>query len=36
MLTDEQKSQLIQAATEACQWAYAPYSRYAVGAGWRW
>jgi len=32
MLTDEQQAQLIQAAIEARQWAYAPYSRYPVGA----
>jgi len=32
MLTDEMRSRLIQAATEARQWAYAPYSNYAVGA----
>jgi len=32
MLTDEQQAQLIQAAVEARQWAYAPYSRYPVGA----
>jgi cytidine deaminase len=32
MLTDEQKNQLIQAAIEARQWAYAPYSHYPVGA----
>ncbi len=32
MLTDEQKQQLIQAAQHVRQWAYAPYSNYAVGA----
>jgi cytidine deaminase len=32
MLTDEQKHALIQAAIAARQWAYAPYSHYAVGA----
>jgi cytidine deaminase len=32
MLTDEMRSRLIQAAAEARQWAYAPYSNYAVGA----
>ncbi len=32
MLTDEQKNQLLQAAIEARQWAYAPYSNYPVGA----
>lgn len=32
MLTDEQKSTLIQAAVEARRRAYAPYSKYAVGA----
>ncbi len=32
MLTDEMRSRLIQAAVEARQWAYAPYSNYAVGA----
>jgi len=32
MLTDEIKTQLIQAASEARQWAYAPYSNYPVGA----
>jgi cytidine deaminase len=32
MLTDETKTQLIEAASEARQWAYAPYSGYPVGA----
>lgn len=32
MLTDKQKRELIQVAQEARQWAYAPYSNYAVGA----
>lgn len=32
MLTDETKTQLIQAARDARQWAYAPYSNYPVGA----
>lgn len=32
MLTDEMRQQLIQAARQARQWAYAPYSHYAVGA----
>lgn len=32
MLTDEQKSSLTQAAVEARRRAYAPYSKYAVGA----
>jgi len=32
MLTDEQQAQLIKEAIEARQWAYAPYSRYPVGA----
>jgi cytidine deaminase len=32
MLTDETKTQLVQAASDARQWAYAPYSNYPVGA----
>jgi len=32
MLTDEVRQELIQAARIARQWAYVPYSRYAVGA----
>jgi cytidine deaminase len=32
MLTDEIKTQLIQAALAARHWAYAPYSNYPVGA----
>lgn len=32
MWTDEQRSKLIQAAQEARRWAYAPYSKYPVGA----
>ena len=32
VLTDEQKQSLIHAAQEARQWAYAPYSKYNVGA----
>ena len=32
MLTDEERKELIEAATQARQWAYAPYSHYAVGA----
>lgn len=32
MLTNEQKTHLIQAALQARQLAYAPYSNYAVGA----
>lgn len=31
-VTDEIRQQLINAATEARRWAYAPYSKYAVGA----
>ncbi len=31
-LNDEQRRQLIAAAAQARRWAYAPYSRYAVGA----
>jgi cytidine deaminase len=31
-LTDELREELVQAAIEARKWAYAPYSRYAVGA----
>ena len=31
MLTEEQRNNLIQAAIEARQWAYAPYSNYSVG-----
>jgi cytidine deaminase len=31
-LTDEAKQKLIEAAVEARQWAYAPYSNYQVGA----
>lgn len=31
-LTDEIRDRLIQAAVEARQWAYAPYSHYRVGA----
>ena len=31
-LKDEQRQQLIEAAVQARQWAYAPYSNYAVGA----
>lgn len=32
MLTDELRTSLIQAAIQARQWAYAPYSNYPVGA----
>jgi len=32
MLTDEIRNSLIQAAIQARQWAYAPYSKYPVGA----
>jgi cytidine deaminase len=32
MLSDETRQSLIQAAMQARQWAYAPYSHYAVGA----
>jgi len=32
MLSDEVRQKLIQAAQEARQWAYAPYSGYTVGA----
>jgi cytidine deaminase len=32
MLSDETRQILIQAAMQARQWAYAPYSHYAVGA----
>jgi cytidine deaminase len=32
MLTNDTKAQLIQAASDARQWAYAPYSNYLVGA----
>ncbi len=32
MLTDQERSQLIQSAIEIRQWAYAPYSHYPVGA----
>lgn len=32
MLTDEMREILIQHAAQAMQWAYAPYSNYAVGA----
>jgi cytidine deaminase len=32
MLTNDTKAQLIQAASDARQWAYAPYSSYLVGA----
>lgn len=32
MLSNEEKTRLIQRALEAYQWAYAPYSHYQVGA----
>ncbi len=32
MLTDEERQQLIQAASNVRRWAYVPYSHYAVGA----
>jgi cytidine deaminase len=32
MLSDDVRQKLIRAAQEARQWAYAPYSHYAVGA----
>ena len=32
MLTDEQRTTLIQTAIVARKWAYVPYSKYAVGA----
>ena len=32
MLTDEKRKELIEVASQARQWAYAPYSHYAVGA----
>ena len=32
MLTDENRNTLIQTAIEARKWAYAPYSKYSVGA----
>ena len=32
MLTDDLRTKLIEAAIEARQWAYAPYSNYLVGA----
>jgi cytidine deaminase len=32
VLTDEQRESLIMAAREARRWAYAPYSKYYVGA----
>lgn len=32
ILTDDEKQLLIHSAQEARQWAYAPYSQYAVGA----
>jgi cytidine deaminase len=32
MLTDEMRQKLIEAALKAREWAYAPYSKYRVGA----
>lgn len=32
MLTDETRQRLVEAAIQARQWAYAPYSHYLVGA----
>lgn len=32
MLTNDERQQLVQAAIDAQLWAYAPYSRYKVGA----
>ena len=32
MITDETRQKLVEAAVNARQWAYAPYSHYAVGA----
>jgi len=32
MLTDEQRQQLVETALTARRWAYAPYSKYTVGA----
>ena len=32
MLTDEMRETLVQHAVQAMQWAYAPYSKYSVGA----
>jgi len=32
MLTDDQKKQLVEIAVNTRQWAYAPYSKYHVGA----
>ena len=32
MLTDKQRQQLIETSLAARRWAYAPYSKYAVGA----
>jgi cytidine deaminase len=31
-LEDEQRQELVEAAVQARRWAYAPYSKYAVGA----